>query len=104
VNDHDTPSGPKYGGPDTLISALERDGEVVRLGVEILYLSTRFVAAREWVEQQCRETGSVTLARLRDELGTSRRIAQAILDRLDADGVTRRVGDERILRRRRTLS
>jgi hypothetical protein len=27
-------------------------------------------------------------------------VAQALLERLDADGVTRRVGDERVLRRR----
>ncbi len=44
--------------------------------------------------------GSVTIARLRDELGTTRRYAQALLERLDAERVTLRVGDERVLRRR----
>ena len=41
----------------------------------------------------------ITLARFRDALGISRRIAQLLLERYDADGLTRRVGDERVLRR-----
>ena len=85
-----------------LLSALERDGDVVRLGADIIYSQPNYAAARAWVEQRCRETGSVTLAGLRDALGTNRRIAQAILERLDVDGVTRRIGDERVLRRHRT--
>ena len=47
---------------------------------------------------------SITLARLRDELGTSRRYAQALLEALDADRLTLRLADDRrILRRRRQL-
>jgi selenocysteine-specific elongation factor len=48
----------------------------------------------------CRRDGSITLAQFRDRLGTSRRPAQLLLERFDADGVTRRVGDARVLRRR----
>jgi selenocysteine-specific elongation factor len=84
-----------------LTAALEREGEIILLGVDVVYRPAQLVAAQEWVERRCRETGSVTLAGLRDELGTSRRIAQAILERLDADGVTRRIGDKRVMRRRR---
>ena len=44
--------------------------------------------------------GSVTLARLRDELRTSRKFAQALLEHLDAARVTRRRPDDsRVLRR-----
>jgi selenocysteine-specific elongation factor len=44
--------------------------------------------------------GSITLARLRDELDTSRRYAQALLETLDADRVTLRLPDDsRVLRR-----
>jgi selenocysteine-specific elongation factor len=43
-----------------------------------------------------RAEGTITLARLRDELQTSRRYAQALLEHLDAQRVTRRVGDERV--------
>ncbi len=41
----------------------------------------------------------ITLAGFRDVLDISRRTAQLLLERFDADGLTRRVGDERILRR-----
>ena len=44
--------------------------------------------------------GSITLATLRDELGTSRRYAQALLELLDAERVTLRVGDARVLRKK----
>ena len=44
---------------------------------------------------------SITLARLRDELGTSRRYAQALLEALDADRVTLRLPDDRRILRRR---
>jgi selenocysteine-specific elongation factor len=42
----------------------------------------------------------ITLAAFRDALGVSRRTAQLLLERYDADGLTRRVGDERVLRRK----
>ena len=41
----------------------------------------------------------ITLAGFRDALDISRRVAQLLLERYDADGLTRRVGDERVLRR-----
>jgi len=41
----------------------------------------------------------ITLASFRDALGISRRTAQLLLERFDADGLTRRVGDQRVLRR-----
>jgi selenocysteine-specific elongation factor len=43
----------------------------------------------------------ITLAGFRDALGISRRNAQLLLERFDSDGLTRRVGDERVLRRSR---
>jgi selenocysteine-specific elongation factor len=46
-----------------------------------------------------RHQGKITLAQLRDELGTSRKFAQALLEHLDADKVTVRRGDEHIVRR-----
>jgi selenocysteine-specific elongation factor len=51
------------------------------------------------------EEGSITLARLRDELGSSRRYAQALLEHLDAARVTLRLPDDRrVLRRSRPRS
>jgi selenocysteine-specific elongation factor len=42
----------------------------------------------------------ITLPGFRDAVGISRRTAQLLLERYDADGITLRVGDERKLRRR----
>ena len=83
-----------------LAVALERAGRLVRFGGDLAYSSEHFERAREIVVARCEANGSVPLAELRDELGASRRIAQALLERLDADGVTRRVEDRRVLRRR----
>jgi selenocysteine-specific elongation factor len=42
----------------------------------------------------------ITLAEVRDLLGTSRKYAQALLEHLDATGMTLRDGDYRRLRKR----
>ena len=47
--------------------------------------------------------GQLTLAEARDLLGTSRRYAQALLEHMDSEGMTLRVGDARRLRRRAPL-
>ncbi|MDX6631534.1 MAG: selenocysteine-specific elongation factor [Gaiellales bacterium] len=83
-----------------LCTALERNGRIVRFGGDLAYTSERFAQARELVVARCSAVESIALAELRDDLGASRRIAQGLLERLDADGVTRRVGDRRVLRRR----
>ena len=46
---------------------------------------------------------AITMARLRDELGTSRKYAQALLEHLDAARVTLRLPDDRRVLRARTL-
>jgi selenocysteine-specific elongation factor len=47
----------------------------------------------------CEREGAVTIARLRDRLGIGRKHAQALLEHLDAIRVTRRAGDQHVLRR-----
>jgi selenocysteine-specific elongation factor len=84
-----------------LVAALEREGELVRLPDGLALTRGAYDEARRIVEDGCGRNGRFTLAELRDATGSSRRYAQAILERLDADGVTRRVGDFRVLRRRR---
>ena len=54
------------------------------------------------VDGSCRSTFDVQVPGadgFRDALDVSRRVAQLLLERYDADGLTRRVGDERVLRR-----
>ena len=67
------------------------DGYVVSAGA-----TSRRARARR---RECRAAGEITLARFRDLAGVGRRDAQLLLERLDQDGVTRRLGDRRVLRR-----
>jgi selenocysteine-specific elongation factor len=83
---------------------LEREGKLVRLGDGLAVGAPAYEEARRLLLAECENAGSITLARFRDLLGTGRKPAQLLLERFDADGLTRRVGDERVLRRRRRNS
>jgi selenocysteine-specific elongation factor len=48
----------------------------------------------------CERDGAATIASVRDELGTSRKYAQAILEHMDATKLTVRRDDEHVLRSR----
>ena len=79
---------------------LEDEGAVVRLSEGWAVSRRAYDEAKQLAVEECDRSGSIALARFRDLLGTGRRPAQLLLERFDADGVTRRVGDERVLRRR----
>jgi len=78
---------------------LESQGRLVRLGDGYAIGAEAYQAARDVLLAEARAAGEITLARFRDLLGCGRRDAQLLLERFDADGVTRRVGDRRVLRR-----
>jgi selenocysteine-specific elongation factor len=83
-----------------LASFLEREGKLVRVGDGLALSAGSYEEAKRLLIEECGSAGSITLARFRDLLGTGRKPAQLLLERFDADGLTRRVGDERVLRRR----
>jgi selenocysteine-specific elongation factor len=87
-----------------LSSYLAEAGRLVRLGEGLAVGSAAYEEARRLLVEECERAGSITLARFRDLLGTGRKPAQLLLERFDADGFTRRVGDERVLRRRARAS
>jgi len=82
-----------------LARALEQQGRLYRLGDDTAVGSAAYEQARAAVLAECTAAGRITIARFRDLLGVGRRAAQLLLERFDADGITRRVGDERVLRR-----
>jgi selenocysteine-specific elongation factor len=92
------PAGARVEDP-ALAAFLERDGRLVRLGDGFAVSAAGYEQARAAAFAEFEREGSIRLARYRDALGVSRRSAQLLLERLDADGVTRRVGDERVVRR-----
>jgi selenocysteine-specific elongation factor len=78
---------------------LEQEGRLVRVGDGLAVSRAEYDRARGVLVEECEAAGTITLARFRDLLGVGRRTAQLLLERFDADGITRRVGDERVLRR-----
>jgi len=83
--------------PAAVLDFLESSGEIVRAG-EVVFAADAYEAVAAAVVARLRETGAITLAEVRDMFGTSRRYAQALLERLDTTRVTKRVGDVRVLR------
>ena len=82
------------------LAALREAGRAVRVSVNLHYhpevledITRRVVALAE------RNGGAVTLAQLRDELQTSRKFAQALLEHLDSEKLTLRRDNEHVLRR-----
>ena len=84
---------------EKLARFLEASGRLVRLGEGYVVGADAFEIARDVVLVECASQGGITLARFRDLAGIGRRDAQLLLERLDAEGVTRRVGERRVLRR-----
>jgi selenocysteine-specific elongation factor len=84
-------------GADVLAALLEQ-GRLVKLSDDVLFLPQTYAAMVEHVREHIRQNGSITVAQVRDLFDTSRKYALALLEHLDAKGVTRRVGDERVLR------
>jgi selenocysteine-specific elongation factor len=77
---------------------LEAGGRLKRVGDGLAVSTALYDRGRETLGT----LAPITLAAFRDALGVSRRTAQLLLERFDADGLTRRVGDERVLRRAAT--
>ncbi len=78
---------------------LEGQGKLVRVGDGLAVGMGPYEEAKRTLVEECERAGKITLARFRDLLGISRKPAQLLLERFDADGLTRRIGDERVLRR-----
>ena len=75
-------------------------GDAVELGASLFAARVAAESVLERIKSICREEGEISLAGLRDSLGTSRKYAQAWLEYSDARAVTSRTGDVRVLTRR----
>ena len=76
-------------------------GQAVRVGRNLHFHPGALAELEARVIAIAERDGSVTIAGVRDELGTSRKYAQALLEHLDRERVTRRAGDAHVLRARR---
>jgi selenocysteine-specific elongation factor len=97
---HEPPTEAELGTAAAELPALRAAGRAVRVGRTMHAHPDAIAAVRARVVAIVEREGEITLARLRDELGTSRKFAQALLEHLDAARVTvRRPDDSRVLRR-----
>jgi selenocysteine-specific elongation factor len=87
----------------TVLSALEREGRVVKIAADLYFARQPFDAARQALLGRLQQDGEISAATYRDVLGASRKFAIALLDHFDHTGVTTRVGDLRRLRNRASV-
>jgi selenocysteine-specific elongation factor len=71
-------------------------GEVIEVSPDIVLLRENFERMKSAVADFISKNGPATVSELRQKLRTSRRIMVPLLERLDREGVTRRVGDKRM--------
>ena len=80
-----------------LLAQLKKSGDAV-------VLDGTFVTSREMVDQLVEKLsavqGGVSLADVRELTGSSRKFTVPVMEYLDGQGITRRVGDKRIVLRR----
>jgi selenocysteine-specific elongation factor len=72
-------------------------GEVIEVGSDAVLFRKKFERMKSAVVDFISKNGPATVSELRQELKTSRRIMVPLLEQLDRDRVTRRVGDQRML-------
>ncbi|HEY1853646.1 MAG TPA: selenocysteine-specific translation elongation factor [Solirubrobacterales bacterium] len=81
------------------LGELVATGEAVRLGADVVYPAPAYERLRDRVLALAAERGSTSIAEVRNELGISRKYAQALLEHLDGERLLRRDGDRHYPRR-----
>ena len=81
------------------MTRLESEGRVVRVASDLYFSAEAVAGARTLVEEHIRANGPMLASEARDLLGTSRKFVVPLLEHFDAQGVTKREGDARVLRR-----
>jgi selenocysteine-specific elongation factor len=88
----------RYRLTPALLQYLVVDGRVVRLNEDTAFARSAYDDAVRRLRLHLAEHRTLTVAAARDVLGSSRRYVLPLLEWLDAQKITRRVGDDRILR------
>jgi selenocysteine-specific elongation factor len=81
-----------------MLSSLIEQGRLIKLNEDVLLLAETYEEMRDRVVAYLQEHGTITVAELRDLFDTSRKYTLALLGYMDEKRITRRVGDERVLR------
>ena len=86
------------------LAALRADGRAVRVSGRLYASAERAAEVQRTIVALIETTGSASLPEVRDALGTGRKPAQAFLEHLDAERVTRRRPDDRRVLRARAAT
>ena len=81
-----------------VVNLLDDEGKVVKVTETVVFSATAYQEMVDRISAHLGEHGEITVADVRDLLGTSRKYALALMDHLDHVRITRRVGDVRVLR------
>jgi len=92
-----SPSSDVEIGPE-LLDYLIGQREVVKLADNVVFAASAYDEMVERIIGHTKLQGKITVAEVRDLFQTSRKYALALMEHLDEQKVTRRVGDERVLR------
>ncbi len=81
-----------------LLQALADQGRIVRVNEDVVYLKSAYDEMSTRVVELARANREVTISDVRELFSTSRKYTLALLEHMDRQQVTRRVGDNRVLR------
>ena len=81
-----------------VVNLLDERGRVVKVSESVVFSASAYGEMVDRISEYLNRNGEITVADVRDLLGTSRKYALALMDHLDHARVTRRVGDVRVLR------
>ena len=81
-----------------LLAHLQERGDVVKVNETVVFTAAAYEDMAGRIVDHLKANGSVTVADARTIFGTSRKYVLPLLEYLDQQRITRRVGDERVLR------
>lgn len=81
-----------------LLNMLLQEGKVIKLGEGVIFSNFAYEEMMKQIIEHIKNHGRITVAEVRDMFQTSRKYAVALMEYLDDQKITRRIGNERLLK------
>jgi selenocysteine-specific elongation factor len=81
-----------------VFNALIEQGKLVKVNDEVVFSGAAYREMVNRITAHLKANPSITVAQVRDMFGASRKYALGLMEYLDQQHITRRIGDERVLR------
>jgi len=81
-----------------LLNMLLQEGKVVKVGEGVIFSHFAYEEMVKQIIEHIKNHGRITVAEVRDMFQTSRKYAVALMEYLDDQKITRRIGNERLLK------